>query len=65
MNGDLSTSDYEKLCHTLHEQACALNQELYKDPKTGLWVMTRVHLLRKAKCCESGCRHCPYGFKKP
>ena len=30
----------------------------------GQFVFTeRYHLLR-GSCCKSGCRHCPYGFKK-
>jgi hypothetical protein len=30
----------------------------------GLMVFTERFLLRRGFCCESGCRHCPYGFKK-
>ncbi len=30
----------------------------------GLMVMTKAYLLKKGHCCESGCRHCPYGFKR-
>jgi hypothetical protein len=29
-----------------------------------LIVFTSEFLLRRGYCCESGCRHCPYGFKK-
>lgn len=28
----------------------------------GLMVLTRRYLLNRGFCCESGCRHCPYGF---
>jgi hypothetical protein len=28
----------------------------------GLMVFTERFLLRRGYCCESGCRHCPYGF---
>jgi hypothetical protein len=28
----------------------------------GLFVFTAVFLLRRGYCCESGCRHCPYGY---
>lgn len=32
--------------------------------ENGLFVFTeRYHLLR-GTCCESGCRHCPFGFRK-
>ncbi|MDQ3907169.1 MAG: DUF5522 domain-containing protein [Acidobacteriota bacterium] len=27
-------------------------------------VFTETFLLRRGYCCESGCRHCPYGFRK-
>jgi hypothetical protein len=27
-------------------------------------VFTETYHLRRGYCCESGCRHCPYGFKK-
>jgi hypothetical protein len=30
----------------------------------GLMVLTRHYLLQRGYCCESGCRHCPYGFVK-
>lgn len=30
----------------------------------GLMVFTERYLLRRGYCCESGCRHCPYGFSK-
>jgi len=30
----------------------------------GLMVFTAKYLLDRGYCCESGCRHCPYGFKK-
>jgi Family of unknown function (DUF5522) len=27
-------------------------------------VFTEGYHLRRGYCCESGCRHCPYGFRK-
>jgi hypothetical protein len=30
----------------------------------GFFVFTKEYLLARGYCCESGCRHCPYGFKK-
>ena len=30
----------------------------------GRWVFTEHFLRERGYCCESGCRHCPYGFKK-
>ena len=28
-------------------------------------VFTEAYHLRRGYCCQSGCRHCPYGFNKP
>lgn len=33
--------------------------------ENGLWVFTEEYLQRRGACCESGCRHCPYGFRLP
>lgn len=30
----------------------------------GLYVFTEKFLLERGFCCQNGCRHCPYGFKK-
>ncbi len=30
----------------------------------GLWVFTEAYHRKRGYCCGSGCRHCPYGFKK-
>jgi hypothetical protein len=30
----------------------------------GQWVFTESYHLERGYCCKSGCRHCPYGFKK-
>jgi hypothetical protein len=40
-----------------------------KDPsdyyfEDGLLVFTETHHLKRGYCCQNGCRHCPYGFKK-
>ncbi len=32
--------------------------------ENGLMVFTREYLLNRGYCCRSGCRNCPYGFKK-
>jgi hypothetical protein len=31
----------------------------------GLFVFTAHYLRARGFCCQSGCRHCPYGFAKP
>ena len=32
--------------------------------ENGRWVFTAFYLRKRGYCCESGCRHCPYGFRK-
>lgn len=32
--------------------------------ENGFVVFTREYHLKRGYCCKSGCRHCPYGFKK-
>ncbi|WP_238354461.1 DUF5522 domain-containing protein [Fulvivirga marina] len=32
--------------------------------ENGLYVFTEACHLKRGYCCQSGCRHCPYGFKK-
>ena len=32
--------------------------------ENGLMVFTAHYLRNRGYCCQSGCRHCPYGFKK-
>jgi len=37
--------------------------DYYLTPE-GYKVFTAQYLLRRGYCCESGCRHCPYGYNK-
>ncbi|MGB8770876.1 MAG: DUF5522 domain-containing protein [Candidatus Korobacteraceae bacterium] len=30
--------------------------------ENGFMVFTAIYLRQRGYCCESGCRHCPYGF---
>ena len=30
----------------------------------GFMVFTEEYLRRRGYCCESGCRHCPWGFRR-
>ena len=41
-----------------------LKSEDYYVNDEGLLVFTEIYLLKRGYCCESGCKHCPYGFKK-
>lgn len=31
----------------------------------GLMVFTREYHLKRGYCCKSGCRHCPWGYRRP
>jgi hypothetical protein len=55
---------YRILCEKLHAEACARRLAFYMDPRTGYQVTTKIYLESVGKCCECGCRHCPYGFKQ-
>ena len=50
----------EPLILAAHEEALARGDKLYRDPRSGLWVLTAAALLERGACCGSGCRHCPY-----
>ena len=38
-------------------------RDYYLD--AGRWVFTEAYHRARGTCCESGCRHCPWGFRKP
>lgn len=37
--------------------------DYYLSPE-GYKIMTEKYLLKRGYCCQSGCKHCPYGFDK-
>jgi hypothetical protein len=43
-----------------HRAAVAAGEPGYLDPVTGLFVMTAASHLTRGRCCDTGCRHCPY-----
>jgi hypothetical protein len=30
--------------------------------ENGLMILTRDYLLKRGRCCQSGCQNCPYGY---
>jgi len=54
-----ATPNYDEIM-ALHEEAVRRGESRYRDPATGLWVMTAVQLWERGYCCYSGCRHCPW-----
>jgi hypothetical protein len=43
-----------------HDAAIENGQTGYRDPRSGLFVMTAAYLRDRGWCCDRGCRHCPY-----
>lgn len=43
-----------------HAHACAEGSPGYIDPVTGLFTMTADYHIDRGRCCDNGCRHCPY-----
>jgi len=38
-------------------------EDFYYSPE-GFVVFTEHYHLKRGHCCQSGCKHCPYGFDK-
>jgi len=36
----------------------------YYYSEEGFIVFTKQYHLKRGYCCQSGCKHCPYGFDK-
>lgn len=41
-----------------------LDEEDFYYTKEGFLVFTEKYHQKRGYCCKSGCRHCPYGFKR-
>ena len=51
--------DYEEIVRA-HDDTLRAGTDTYRDPRSGLAVLTAAYLARRGQCCGSGCRHCPY-----
>jgi hypothetical protein len=38
-------------------------EDYYQSPE-GFVVFTKEYHLKRGYCCKSGCRHCPYNYKR-
>ena len=47
----------------MKERAPLEPEDYYWSPE-GYRVFTREYHLKRGYCCQSGCRHCPYGFDR-
>lgn len=43
-----------------HDAAVGEGEPSYRDPVSGYAVFTGRFLAERQRCCDSGCRHCPY-----
>lgn len=41
-----------------------IEEDDYYLSEEGYRVFTEKYHLKRGYCCESGCRHCPYGYDK-
>ena len=39
------------------------SEDYYKSPE-GFIIFTEKYHLKRGYCCQSGCKHCPYGYDK-
>jgi hypothetical protein len=44
------------------ERKLVEGEDFYREG--AYFVFTETYLRERGYCCESGCRHCPYGFRK-
>jgi hypothetical protein len=61
VSNDGDSHDVRAVIRDRHAAAVAAGPPVYSDPVSGLSVFTARFLERRGYCCESGCRHCPYG----
>jgi len=50
----------ERLIHQTHKEAVEGLHFTYRDPESGLLVVTRLRHFLKGSCCGNACRHCVY-----
>ncbi len=55
-----ATSDGYEQSMAAHRRAVDAGEPGYIDPGSRLFVMTAVYLRDRGRCCDCGCRHCPY-----
>jgi len=50
---------------TFPKQKEQLIEGLHYYKENGNWVFTEFYHFSRGTCCQSGCRHCVYGFQRP
>jgi hypothetical protein len=54
----------EKPSRTNNPNPAPLREGIDYYIENGRYVFTEHFLRQRGYCCQSGCRHCPYGFQK-
>lgn len=57
------STEFRRINSMAKEQPKKEDEPLYYI-EDGLYVFTEAYHLKRGYCCQSGCRHCPYGFRK-
>ena len=52
----------KKFIESLCENTCKYTKNSYRDPITGVVVLTQAFLEKRGWCCKTGCVHCPYDY---
>lgn len=56
---DPDRADYVAVMEA-HHRALVEGRDGYTDPVSGLFALTARTLWERGRCCQSGCRHCPW-----
>lgn len=48
----------------MYNELPELEPDDYYFTKEGFRVFTEKYHLKRGYCCQSGCKHCPYGYDK-
>jgi hypothetical protein len=46
------------------EENSKVQGEDYYLSEEGFFIFTEEYHLKRGHCCQSGCKHCPFGFDK-
>jgi hypothetical protein len=53
----------KKTKNTQESNRGLLKEDFYLNEQ-GFMVFTEAYHLKRGYCCKSGCKHCPYGFRR-
>jgi hypothetical protein len=62
--GFLGEFIYPDFRNSMSDGKTPLEPEDFYYSEEGYIVFTEKYHLKRGHCCQSGCKHCPYGFDK-